>query len=256
MVRDLPERTQSVNKGFLKNYFDLVEKESMSDYYSLMMAVFVECNSIREACNPIASEAVAQKEISMNATIAAGHTGAEIRTFSEIAKQIGSSSDQLSAHLEQMREQTSRIVNTALRSLNDARLLATLEKCLPQISGENNQTLLKMRVREFRVRIHSQVQSIIEELFGILSSLKALDGGQKRAWATSTRLQIEASLIPESEKQFVIPIAEGLNSSMERLEPARENLENVIRHFQETLQSPATWKVIRVPAEEDLPYAS
>lgn len=225
-------------------------------YHSLMVSFFVECNLIREACNHLLKEAVAMNEVSMNATIAAGHTGSYIRTFTEIAKQIGNSSRSLSDRVDRMRGVTSEIVNHALYGLTQAQLLGSLEKCVKRVSGEKNKKLIEAQMNMLRGRIYSSVNGISEDLQKVRSDLKSLDTAQRKAWATSTRLKIEASLILEQEKQFVIPIAERLSEIMERMEPALDHLQKVVEHFQDTLNSRETWNLIRIQKEEPLKNAS
>lgn len=183
----------------------------------------------------------------MNATIAAGHTGSHIRTFTEIARQIGNTSQRLSLRVQKMKEDTNLIVSTTLDAMIKSTHLDSFEKCRPHIKGLSNIRLLRERIKDLQLNLEHAIHNIFNNLMTISSDLKDIESTQKKIWAIITRLRIEASTMDESEQIFILSIADSLNSSLENASASIADLNDTIRSFKEKLS---------LQMKEDLRYAS
>jgi hypothetical protein len=207
----------------------------MAAYYQLMSSLFVDCNLIREYCNHLQIEADKMQEVSMNATIAAGHTGSHIRTFTEIARQIGTSSARLSGKVQEVRGKTNDIVNATLQAMIRATQLSYFEHAFPGIKGASNIRLVQSRMLEFESSIDRSATGIYRELQTIVSDLRYVEEVQKRVWAVITRLRIEASSMEPSEQVFMASIADFLSESSERAGTSFTHLFETVRQFERKL---------------------
>lgn len=200
--------------------------------YNLMLRFFVDCNLIREFCNRLQSEAEKIQEVSMNAAIAAGHTGGHIRTFTEIARQIGNSSTRLSTKVHKMRMDTNSIVNQTLDAMIRATHLSYFEKCVSEMKGDGNIKLVHTRMEDLERIVSNSIEKIFRELQVVVSDLRAVEEIQKRVWAVITRLRIEASMMDPSEQVFVSSIADSLNESLDRASQAFGRLADTVKQFE------------------------
>ncbi|MGZ3711716.1 MAG: hypothetical protein ACXVBE_08170, partial [Bdellovibrionota bacterium] len=180
-------------------------------------------------------EAEKLQEVSMNATIAAGHTGSHIRTFTEIARQIGGSSSRLFRKIHKVRTETNGIVNTTLDAMIIATQQSYFERALPGVTGAANIKLVRDRMMDFEIRIHGSLGLIYRDLQVIVSDLKAVEEIQKRVWAVVTRLRIEASAMDPDEQVFVASIADSLSQSIDRSSAAFDKLYETVKLFEQKL---------------------
>ena len=203
--------------------------------YQLMLGFFVDCNQIREFCNRLQAETEKMQEVSMNAAIAAGHTGSHIRTFTEIARQIGLSSARLSNRIQKVRGDTNQVVNETLDAMIRATRLSYFERALPGVKGEANARLVRSRMEATEAEIQACLAGIFRDVQVILSDLHAIEDLQKRFWAVITRLRIEASTMDPDEQVFVASISESLEASIERSTASFDQLFETVRRFESKL---------------------
>lgn len=203
--------------------------------YNFVLDLFIDCNLIRESCNRLQSEAEKMQEVSMNAAIAAGHTGSYIRTFAEIARQIGNSSTRLSTKIQKTRGDTNRIVNETLRAMIWATHLSYFERSISAMGGDANIEIVRNRMESFEVKVSGSLETIFRDLQTILSDLKAVDEIQRRVWAVITRLRIEAAAMDPSEQVFVSSIADSLSESIDRAVSIFRKLMETVKDFEEKL---------------------
>ncbi|MGE4231718.1 MAG: hypothetical protein AB7F43_00155 [Bacteriovoracia bacterium] len=175
------------------------------------------------------------QEVSMNAAIAAGHTGSYIRTFAEIARQIGNSSTRLSTKIQKTRGDTNRIVNETLRAMIWATHLSYFERSISAMGGDANIEIVRNRMESFEVKVSGSLETIFRDLQTILSDLKAVDEIQRRVWAVITRLRIEAAAMDPSEQVFVSSIADSLSESIDRAVSIFRKLMETVKDFEEKL---------------------
>jgi len=204
----------------------------MSSSRNLMFELFVDCNLIRALCNKLQLEAEKIQEISMNAAIAAGHTGGHIKTFAEIARQIGNSSTRLASKVGQMRSKTNEIVNKTLAALISANQQSYFERCFPNVKNENNTLLIKNILEKIEHALYQTREEIYAGLQSIKSDLRSVEEIQRRVWAVITRLNIEASVMDAEEELFITSISETLKDSNDRSCLAFYELIEVIKKFE------------------------
>jgi len=175
-----------------------------------VLSLFIDCNELRELVQRLEGEVDIIQEISMNASIVAGQTGSQVRVFSEIARQIGSTSQKLSLNVIDLQRQINYIMNLSLKSLNHFDLLDKFQVSLPRISGIENKVHVQSVIANFEKSLMLDLREVRAHCQETKRWIQMIAQGQNKLFATLNSLKIEAGFLDRERIEGVASLAQTL----------------------------------------------
>lgn len=183
---------------------------------------------IHALTNHLTKQSATLSETSVNAAIAAGHTGTQSKVFNEIAKQIGVNSTLLLGSIERIHKFTDPMTAQSLESLIKSGHREKFFQVLPQISEGTNQKFVREVSRSLSASISDLLERSQENLAYARLEQVRIKQVIKRVWSISVNLRISASMAEIGEQTFFTSIAEGLEKIAIGTAELVENLTIVI----------------------------
>jgi hypothetical protein len=178
------------------------------------------------------------KEISVNAAIAAGHAGSQIKVFTEIANQIGAISNTLEDGIHRIHFYTGFMSNKMLECLRNSSQSQKFEESLERVQAESNNSKLIFGIKkQFDNKIIKMLDAVQSNLIFLRPESGRLKQFINRVWSIVISLRVSASASNASEKEFYLSIAEALNLMVTETETLVDLLVKTIDAVDEKLEN-------------------
>lgn len=202
-----------------------------------IIGLFREAYRIQDLATQIQKQADILKEISMNAAIAAGHSGEQARVFIEIAKQIGNIALYLNETIVGIHEKTTFMSNRLLQCvLIDGRREKFIQS-LNRLETESNMAIVKRVVSEISNELYELIQVIQSKLTFLKPEQERLKLLINRIWSITTSLRISSNITQSGESVFYLSIAEALEGMGVETSKLVEELTRTISRIEQKLRA-------------------
>ncbi|MFA6236306.1 MAG: hypothetical protein WC635_03175 [Bacteriovorax sp.] len=176
------------------------------------------------------------REISTNAAIASGHTTNQSKVFSEIAKQIGISSQQFSSGVERILKCLGPMNKKILECIILDEQRTKMVQTIYLLKTDTNRDHLLNHVAKIEWEIFQLLNLAQEDLAKIKPEATQIRQNAHRAWSIVMALRVSAGTQEDEEASvFFSSIASALDSKVEESLQSVELMMSILKSVDESL---------------------
>ncbi len=204
-----------------------------------LRSLFRSSYRVHELIAQIGKRSKTLNEISMNAAIAAGHTGTQSRVFSEIAKQIGIAANLFTDACEQIRESTGRMSGETLECLNHQAQRGKFLLAVPLLEEGRTRRDVSHTADQLSAAILERLSSTQGSLATLKPMRERLQLLAQRTWSIVVGIRVSAGMAEGGDQGFFLSIAEALETTTNELGGLVDTVESVLTEIDSRLREGA-----------------
>lgn len=185
----------------------------VTDTVNLQIALLYErCTALRRIFIAIEQQAQVVQEVSLNASVSAGHLGSHATACGEIAQQVNGTARRMAASIETMREEVNHITNQVLTMLVHTSRFEKYELAYPSVSGASNQEAVREILDTLRNGIVDMAARLQHHVHRTQAQLRLLARCHQRLFIALSAFEIAAVDLSHASSAVIMALVDRLSA--------------------------------------------